>query len=217
MASVAQPRLPLTKRAFDHAETRQTWEHYGRRVRMRLRLWGLLASGVVVLGVLCVLLLRPYPSIGGGLIGTAVLFYLGAFYVARSAQKRLRLMRRVLETYPWQPLSAARRYARAKEPTGVTVKFRLDGLGGDSEESWSRIMSARSPLRWNHWDEAMEEGVWYAGCTERGGVLALPGGTGLMNFSRRHRDLSDENVTAEQELERLLATDRSGSEPARRT
>ncbi|HEV7628345.1 MAG TPA: hypothetical protein VGO89_17760 [Streptomyces sp.] len=98
---------------------------------------------------------------------------------------------------------------------GVPVQFRLpdsEGPGGDMStyvdddgSVWSQSKSARSPLRWNRWDESMQRGVWYAGDVEIGGVLAPPGGRGLMTVQRRTQVLSMERQSAKADHATILA------------
>lgn len=166
-----------------------------------------------------------------GLVGgPAVLAYLFALYACRGALARLRRARAVLEVYPWRAVPAVRRVTGTKEPQGVPVQFRLpDGEGPDSAEQpygeqpygerayaedayvdddgsvWSRTMAARNPLRWNRWDTSMTHGAWYAGDPERGGVLALPGGDGLMTVQRRARVLTMAQETAGTDHAQILA------------
>jgi hypothetical protein len=151
-----------------------------------------------------------------GLVGgPAVLAYLFALYACRGALARLRRARAVLEAYPWRPIPAVRRVTGTKESQGVPVQFRLpDGEAPGSDENayvdddgslWSQTMAARSPLRWNRWDESMTHGAWYAGDPGLGGVLALPGGHGLMTVQRRTQVLTMARESARTDHANILA------------
>lgn len=216
-----EPRLPLAKVAFDEPATRADWKATRRRVVFKLWLYSALLLGALALtGVLA----DPYADNGharggsdpaGAIGGVAVLVYPFALYTCCGALSRLRRARAVLEAYPWRPLPAVRRLAGTKEAGGVPVQLRLpDGeTAGDGENAyvdddgsvWTQSMSARDPLRWNRWDGALERGAWYAGDLEIGGVLALPGGRGLMTVRRRTQVLSMERQTAKADHASILA------------
>lgn len=201
-----EPQLPLVKAAFDDPDTRAAWERTRRRVVRRLWLWSGLF--VVALAVGSVLTGLDAAGPGAAVLVLSVLFYVGAVYACRGALSRLARARSVLETHPWQRLTAVRRITGEKEATGVVVQFRL--LDGD--DAWSQTLSARDPLRWNRWDSALEQGAWFAGDPRLGGVLARPGGHGLMTVQRRTQVLASERLTARADHDSLLAAaaDRRG-------
>jgi hypothetical protein len=64
-------------------------------------------------------------------------------------------------------------------------------------------MRARNPLRWNRWDAAMESGAWFAGDPAFGGVIALPGGRGLMALERRSQMSVDDFREIGRDVERM--------------
>ncbi|NLU76546.1 hypothetical protein HCC61_28645 [Streptomyces sp. HNM0575] len=219
-------RVPLTKVAFDHPETRSEWKATRRRVRLKLSLWSVLLVGALTL---CGLLAevrwaaptaRSDNSVGGLIGGVGILGYVFALYTCCGALSRLRKARSILEAYPWRRFPAVRRLS-GKDPAGVPVQFRLAERGeepgrGDSSSAddvyvdddgtvWSQSMSARNPLRWNRWNESMERGAWYAGDVAIGGVLALPGGSGLMTVQRRMQVLSMDRQPGRTDHERILA------------
>jgi hypothetical protein len=216
-----EPQLPLAKAAFDDPDTQSVWKATRRRVLLRLWLWStLLVAALALSGVLANVRwddggARGDNSVGGVIGGVAVLGYPFALYACCGALSRLRRARSVLEAYPWQSLSAVRKLSGTKEATGVAVQLRLpDGAEtGDGESSytdedgtsWSQSLSARDPLRWNRWEGRMEQGAWFAGDVERGGVLALPGPRGLMTVQRRSQVLSMESRTAKAEHESIVA------------
>ncbi|RAJ63572.1 hypothetical protein K378_03687 [Streptomyces sp. Amel2xB2] len=219
-----EPRLPLVKVAFDDPATRAAWTAARRRVVFRLCLWStLFVAAFAVTAVLAPVHSsvefhsrgRGDNSLSGVIGGLAFLAYPFALYSCCGALSRLRKARSILEVYPWRSLPAVRKLSGTGEALGVSVQFRLpDGAEADDGEStyadddgsvWSESMSARNPLRWNRWDEAMERGAWYAGDLAIGGVLALPGGRGLMTVQRGTRVRSMEGRSAKAEHARILA------------
>ncbi len=222
----SEEQVPLTKVAFDHPGTRTAWEAARRRIVTRLWLW----SGLASLGVIAGIVLAQLVDLGGrrqGSLGTTVimvsLFAYGlALYACCSALGRLRQARSVLEGYPWRRLTATRRIDGQREASGVLVQFlgsadtgrnaaAIDHGAGPGEGHWSPTMSARNPLRWNRYDPALERGVWFAGDFTISGVLALPGGHGLMTVQRPTRILVEEKGSAKRDHEGVLAAARRGS------
>ncbi|SCK33006.1 hypothetical protein [Streptomyces sp. WMMB 322] len=222
----SEPRLPLAAVAFDDPATQATWKATRRRVVLKLSLWSVLfVAAFVVSGVFAEVRLsegdggrygRGGNSVGGLIGAVAVLAYPFALYTCCGALSRLRKARSVLEAYPWRSLPAVRKLTGTKEAMGVPVQFGLpDDAGAEAADEsayvdddgsvWSQTMSARNPLRWNRWDESMERGAWFAGDIELGGVLALPGGRGLMTVQRRTQVLSMERKSAKADHARLLA------------
>lgn len=168
-------RVPMDKSAFDHPETRQAWHRARRRVRA-----GLVALLLATVGVLWLIGAFPdwfdtrrstlAPALFFGLfLPTALFSYI-------STLRRLRRMRTVLESHPWQHRESARKCLRARESQGVAVELM------NEDGSWSPAMAARNPLRWYRWVKSMEHGLWLAGRPSQGAVIALPGGRGLMTL-----------------------------------
>lgn len=214
----AEPQLPMATWAFDHPETRAAWEKAHRRVKGRLWLWSALIVAAVVVGIVLTPSHQPAGrgnnSAGAAIIALAFLVYLFTLFSSLGALARLRMAREVLKAYAWQPIPGTRRLTGTREATGVVVQLRLPasaecGAHGDryvdEEGAWSQSMCARNPLRWNRWDAAMEQGAWFAGDLERGGVVALPGGHGLMRMQRRTQVLAMERQTAKGDHESVLA------------
>lgn len=216
-----EPRLPLTEVAFDAPGTQAVWKATRRRVVLKLWLWSVLFVAALALsGVFAEVRwddgdARGDNSVGGLIGGVAVLAYPFALYSCCGALSRLRKARSILEAYPWRSFPAVRKLSGTKEAMGVPVQFRLpDGeeAGGgestyvdDDGSVWSQSMAARNPLRWNRWDESLERGAWFAGGVEIGGVLALPGGSGLMTVQRRTQVLSMERHSAKADHASILA------------
>jgi hypothetical protein len=216
-----EQQLPLAKVAFDDPATQTVWKATRRRVLLRLWLWSaLLVAALALSGLLADVRwadggARGDNSVGGVIGGLAILAYPFALYTCCGALSRLRRARGVLEAYPWLSLPAVRKLSGTKESRGVAVQLRLpDGARPDDGESpyadedgtlWSQSLAARDPLRWNRWATELEQGAWFAGDVERGGVLALPGPRGLMTVQRRSQVLSMEGRTARAEHEGIVA------------
>ncbi len=179
---------PSAEAAFGDAGTRKAWAAARRRVRWRFTSWSVLC--LAGFAGCCVLASdqQRARSEGGpaGLIGAvSLLAYVCVLYACLGALRRLRKARAVLERHPWQDVPAVRRLSGTPESKGVPVQFRfvLEADGGQ----WTPSVVARNPLRWNRWDSAMEQGAWLAGGEGPMGVLALPGGQGLMTVHLRTR------------------------------
>ncbi|MFG2552357.1 hypothetical protein [Streptomyces sp. NPDC048581] len=121
----------------------------------------------------------------GGLLGlilALLLFvYVTFLYVYVSALRSLKRIRRLLEAHPWRPIPGAHRHTALKDISGVPVRLQLDVEAAKS----GSFMSARGAVHRRRWPEAMEYGAWHAGDVEGHGVLALPGGTDLMEVEPR--------------------------------
>lgn len=172
--------LPMTKCAFDHPGTRQAW----RRARLRI-IAGAVLFTILALAVLVLTGVYTYEIDASGWDrGVAVFFGIvvpGAVVSYVSSLRRLGRMRKVLRSHPWKHREGARRAVHVVDSQGIPVQL----LKSDGE--WSRVATARNPLRWYRWNRAMERGVWLAGSAGAGGVLALPGGNGLMEIKRHQR------------------------------
>lgn len=179
--------VPTEKVAFDHQDTRDTWKAARRRVRWRFALWSVLCLAGLVAGSV----VTSYGGstrgggLGGAIGGISLLVYVCVSYACLGALRRLRKARLVMEEHPWQPVPAVRRLSGTPEAKGVPVQFRFvpEAEGGE----WTPSLVARNPLRWNRWDDAMTKGAWLAAGEEPMGVLALPGGRGLMTLHLRTR------------------------------
>ncbi|MBA4864444.1 hypothetical protein H1V43_24440 [Streptomyces sp. PSKA54] len=183
-----ESRVPLGKVSFDHPGTRNAWVKARRRVIARLTLWTILW----VTSSLAPSLLQEFDVISMsdtvegvlGLIVSLTFFaYLVILYLDVSALRSIKRIRRILEAAPWRPIPAARKHPLLKDASGVPVQLQL-GAAGETDEL-SGVMSARGSVRRRRWPEAMEQGAWYAGDVEGHGVLALPGGTQLMEVQPR--------------------------------
>lgn len=218
--------VPVHSTAFDQSDTRAAWERTRRRVRGRFWLWTLLFVALLVLsGVLTAAAETDYArrgsnQFGPAIGGLAILWYPFALYSCLGALSRLKKARRVLEAYPWQELPTVRKAGR--ESTGIAVQLPLPsstsatasagfGKGGPmagaaDDAQWTPTMCARDPRRYNRWDERLERGAWFAGDPTRWGVLAQPGGMGLMTVHRSQANLSADRTSAKQDLEKVLGT-----------
>ncbi|MFC4494157.1 hypothetical protein ACFPA8_08420 [Streptomyces ovatisporus] len=221
-----EAQLPLTEVAFDDPETRDAWERTRRSVSRRLWFRSLLWSAALVLGLAVSSLTsdeaKPVSSIGPLVFTVGMFGLLFSLYTCRGALSRVRRARSVLEACPWQALPAVRRITGGgvREGTGVVVQFRsphtarttddAEGWYSDEHGTWSPTMSARNPLRWNRWDAELEKGAWFAGDLQLGGVLARPGGQGLMTVQRRAHVLHSERTSAERDHRSVVASARRG-------
>ncbi|MGP3999383.1 hypothetical protein [Streptomyces sp. 8N706] len=170
--------VPSTPYAFDHRGTRRAWHRARRRVAT-----GLVAFvGVTLaLAVLTSLYAEPIRSARAGVV-PALFFGIvvpAGLYSYIGSLRRLNRMRKVLRSGPWRLGEGARKQPGVVDSRGVPIQ--LITLRGD----WSKGYTARNPLRWYRWDKAMEKGVWTAGNPTFGGVIALPGGEGLMTMEQR--------------------------------
>ncbi len=193
------PQVALTKFAFDHPETRLDWYRARRRVAARF-----LVCMILLLSVVVVLSVHAAETKKGGLPGLGLLLTLTLvlpciLYVYIGSLLRLRRMRTVLQSWPWEPRASVRKDPHVQDAAGVPVQLKT----GDGDDDWTQVMRARNPLRWNRWDEAMESGAWFAGDPAFGGVIALPGGRGLMVLERRSLMSVDEFREIGRDVERM--------------
>ncbi|MGR8009781.1 hypothetical protein [Streptomyces hypolithicus] len=147
--------------------------------------------------------LRSLPRPRRAPAGFAIALLMGivfpcVLYAYFGALLRLRRMRKVMRLYAWELRGAARRLSQ-KQPDGVPVQLRT----GPGDDDWSEPMRARNPLRWNRWSAEMENGAWFAGDPAFGGVIALPGGGGLMSLGRGSRLSFDQFRELSQDAERF--------------
>ncbi|MGW6907667.1 hypothetical protein [Streptomyces sp. NPDC054940] len=119
-----------------------------------------------------------------GLILTLLLFaYVVFLYLYVSSLRSLRRIRRVLEAHPWRPIPGARRQPLLKDAIGVPIRLQQNAVTEAAQSDG--FMSARGTVHPRRWPEAMEYGAWHAGDIQGHGVLALPGGTDLMEVEPR--------------------------------
>ncbi|MCL8016826.1 hypothetical protein [Streptomyces sp. AS02] len=181
----------MDKAAFDHPGTRTAWVKARRAIRTRLSLATFLfVASFVTLSVLQgfgIIALPGAEKKDGGILGlvlSLLLFvYVVFLYLYVSALRSLQRVRRLLEAHPWRAISGARRHAALKDPNGVPIQLQLNEAAGPDQSD--NFMSARGTVHRRRWPEAMEYGAWYAGDVEGHGVLALPGGTDLMEVGPR--------------------------------
>lgn len=181
----------MDKAAFDHPGTRTAWAKARRAMITRLSLATFLfVASFITLSVLQgfgIIALPGSENEDGGLLGlilTLMLFvYLSFLYLHVSALRSLKRIRRLLETHPWRPIPGAHRHPALKDASGVPIQLQLSAAAEPVQSDG--FMSARGTVHRRRWPEAMEYGAWYAGDVEGHGVLALPGGTGLMEVQPR--------------------------------
>jgi hypothetical protein len=182
--------IPAAEQAFGNSKTRAEWRKARRRVTMSLivwpSLWLLLFAFAIALGELDVFG-RSQDDVVGGVGGGGFVVFSCVFCMCLSRLWCLKRIRRVLETHAWRPIPAARRRSDIKDVQGVTVQLCLGGDGAQArgDDEWTELRSARGPIHRRRWPEAMERGAWYAGEATGRGVLALPGGSGLMEVAAR--------------------------------
>ncbi|WP_320784355.1 hypothetical protein [Streptomyces sp. CRN 30] len=183
-------QVSTEKAAFDHPGTRAAWTRARRAVTARLAvatfLW--LAAMIALIALHESGVTWPAdPGEGDGVIGLVVALlpfaYLVVLYLYVSALRSTKRIRRILRAHPWQPIPAARKQSLLVDASGVAVQLQLSAAGEPERTSGPR--SARGTVHRRRWPEAMERGAWYAGDVEGRGVLALPGGTDLMEVGPR--------------------------------
>lgn len=180
---------------------------------------------------------EPGKQAGAFLGALAFLWYPFALYATLGTLGRLKRAGVVLERFGWQWVAAVRKLSGA-ESTGVPVQLCLpdalepkmsgsrdsvirkggtgvenagapsSGVDQGDEPEWSPSLLARSPIRWNRWNDELEQGAWFAGDPHLGGVLALPGGRELVFISRRLEVQRMERSTPKKDHERLVAAAR---------
>ncbi|EST23177.1 hypothetical protein N566_26035 [Streptomycetaceae bacterium MP113-05] len=188
---------------------------------MRFLLWTLLGAVLFALGATLSAaagtdyVKKGSNQLGPAIMGLTLLWYPFVLYSCLGALSRLKKARRVLEGFPWLELPTLRKSGR--ESTGIAVQLPLpgsaqkafgDGSAGAADDGaqWSPTMCARDPRRYNRWDAQLERGAWFAGDPVRWGVLALPGGAGLMTIHASMANLSADRTSAGKELEGVLAS-----------
>lgn len=181
----------MDKAAFDHPGTRTAWAKERRAVVTRLSLATFLfVAAFITLSVLQGFGLITMPSSekkDGGVLGLilTLLFFVYVVFLGLyvSALRSLQRIRRLLEAHPWRPIPGAHRQPVLKDAIGVPIQLRLNATTETANADGFK--SARGAVHRRRWPEAMECGAWYAGDVEGHGVLALPGGTDLMEVEPR--------------------------------
>ncbi|MFF4950455.1 hypothetical protein ACWC2K_04880 [Streptomyces chattanoogensis] len=184
--------------AFDNPQTLADWKRTRRRVRWSLTLfsvvWTALFVALALVSPELDLSAKAEHNVTGGLGSLLFLSYLVILYFRLSSLRCLRRIRDVLRSDVWHPIPSARRHSGAKDPYGVPVQ--LDRGTGHAQDGPAasepvrktkgapKFLSARNPVHRRRWHPAMEQGAWYAGDADLA-VLALPGGTTLMELTPR--------------------------------
>lgn len=167
--------VPLAKCAFDDPATRHAHERARRKV---------LRGALLRIGVwLALLVVAKVVESDSQLIeGTASFLLIPAAFLLVGPARALLWMRTVegvLRSFPWQRCAVVRSQD-ARGRTGSAVQLRL--AGGDDEAFLTPVMAARTWRRRKRWSGAVEDGAWFAGAPDRGGVIARPGGHGVMTL-----------------------------------
>lgn len=181
----------MDKAAFDHPGTRTAWAKARRAMITRLSVATFLfVATFIALSVLQgfgIITLSGSEKKDGGLLGlilTLLLFvYVTFLYLYVSALRSVKRIRRVLEAHPWRPIPGAHRQHLLQDSSGVPIRLRLSAEAEAAQSDG--FMSASGAVHRRRWPEAMAYGAWYAGDVEGHGVLALPGGTDLMEVKPR--------------------------------
>ncbi|MFF4525599.1 hypothetical protein [Streptomyces bluensis] len=170
---MTQNELPTTSCAFDDPVTRSSLQEAWRRALIRFAVW-------VAVWVLLLVVVGVTRDSGMETVQTVavILALIGLRPLGLSALslRCLQGIEAVLRIRPWQFHGPVRRVPRVRGRGGVPVQIRI----GEGEDGWAPVMVARAPFRSRRWMGEMENGAWFAGDLDRGGVLALPGGRGLM-------------------------------------
>ncbi|MFI9048175.1 hypothetical protein [Streptomyces sp. NPDC053427] len=122
--------------------------------------------------------------------GTAAFLFVPTAFLLVGPAKALRwmvLVQGVLKSFPWQWCAVVRRQD-AKVGAGIGVQLGLGDSGngnGNGEPDWTPVMAARTWRRRKSWSHELENGAWFAGDPDQGGVIAHPGGHGPMTLQRQ--------------------------------
>ncbi|MDI3403853.1 hypothetical protein [Streptomyces cavernicola] len=201
-------QVPPDACAFDHAATRRHWQRARLRAGAMLPLVVLLLlATLTVMGLLGDRQESPpmWMRIAGFVCVVAAPFVFAAALYSLGPVLRLRRIRRVLREYPWEYRAAVRPCPGVKDVMALPVQLRTEP-GGD----WSKAMRAINPLQRKRWTGAMEQGAWFAGDPELGGVIAEPGGRELMSLERGRRTPLDEYRAIARDKERMTRAKRAG-------
>lgn len=161
--------LPVGSRALDDPRTRDAHGAAWRRGLVRLVAW----TVVWLLLTLAVLLVddRDLETVRALLL-LLMFVSLRPLALASLSLQTVRAMDKALGDHPWQYCPAVRRVRGTKMRGGIPVQLQT----GDRGTDWTPVLKARAPFRWRRWTAELENGAWFAGDVERGGVLALPDG-----------------------------------------
>ncbi|GAA2606131.1 hypothetical protein [Streptomyces tubercidicus] len=171
--------LPLAKCAFDDPATRRAYQRDRRKTLINL---------LVRLGVWVALLIvaKCVESDEQLIEGLAAFLLIPMALLLIGPSVRLlwlySLKNIVLVSRPWQRCEVIRR-RDTKVAKGFAVEIRL--VDEEDELSKSPVMGAFTGHLHNRWPKKLEEGTWFAGTHELGGVIARPGGQLLMRVVRR--------------------------------
>lgn len=164
--------LPAGSRAFDDPGTRSAHLAAWRRGLVRLVTW----TVVWLLLTLAVILIddRDLETVRAVLL-LLMFVSLRPLALASLSLQTLRTIDTTLGDHPWQYCPSVRRARGTRMRGGIPVQLQT----GDDEADWTPVLKARAPFRWRRWTAELENGAWFAGDAERGGVLALPGGRAM--------------------------------------
>ncbi|GGY48849.1 hypothetical protein GCM10010384_63890 [Streptomyces djakartensis] len=168
--------VPMAKLAFDDPGTRRMFERSRRRALMNL----LVRAG----GWTALLIVARTVETNAQLIEGAASFLLipTAFLLAGPARKLrwLRAIETALRSFPWQHCVVAPEQG-SQVGAGTAVRV---GLGAAGDEHQSASMAARTWRLRRPRAKQLENGAWFAGDLDRGGVIARPGGQVLVSVQR---------------------------------
>ncbi|MDI3384891.1 hypothetical protein QIS99_01470 [Streptomyces sp. B-S-A8] len=201
-------QVPPDKCAFDHAATRRNWQRARLRAGAMLPLVVLLLlATLTVMGLLGDRHGSPpmWMRIAGFVCLVAAPFVFAAALYSLGPVLRLRRIRRVLREYPWEYRAAVRPCPGVKDVMALPVQLRTEPGG-----AWSKAMRAINPLQRKRWSGAMEQGAWFAGDPEFGGVIAEPGGRELMTLERGSRTPLEEYRAITRDTDRIARAKRAG-------
>ncbi|RFU83109.1 hypothetical protein DY218_29420 [Streptomyces triticagri] len=206
-------QIPPDQCAFDHGPTRETWQRMRLRAGAAVPLVVLLLLGTVtVMGLLGVRTGGEpmWMRIGGLVCLVAAPFVFVLALYSLGPILRLRRMRRILRVYPWQYCAAVRPCPGVRDVMALPVQLQAEE-GGE----WSHPMRAVNPVQRKRWTGAMEQGAWFAGDPDFGGVIAEPGGRELMTVEHGSSTAADRYGSIARDADRLARAKRAGlSHPA---
>jgi hypothetical protein len=169
----------LAKCAFDDPATRQAYKKARRSALVSLfSRVGVFLALLIVAKVFKEEETQLVPGLASFLLIPAAFLLAGP----AKALRWLRSVESVLRSHPWRYCSAVGR-RDAKVDAGTAVQLRLGDEGSDEDRT--PVLAARTWRRRTRWSGEFEHGAWFAGNPDRGGVLALPGGHGLMTLHRQ--------------------------------
>ncbi|RII14795.1 hypothetical protein DSC45_20790 [Streptomyces sp. YIM 130001] len=201
-------QIPPDQCAFEHGPTRETWQ------RMRLR-----AGAAVPLVVLLLLATVTVMGLLGNRTGSEPMWMRIAGFVCLVAAPfifalalyslgpilRLWRMRRILRVYPWQYCAAVRPSPGVRDVMALPVHLQVEPDG-----EWSPPMRAVNPVQRKRWTGVMEQGAWFAGDPDFGGVIAEPGGRELMTVQHGSSTAAERYRSIARDKGRLARAKRAG-------